>query len=478
MISKHRTYSLLIAIGCLFLWQNLSAQKEAKLFIAQTVHDFGHIEAKRGPVKHAFVVRNDGEAPLELLRVTCANRLITTHWPKAPIAPGETAHIEVTYTPAAAQSGSFSTPINVLSNASSEATMLVVKGHVRPDPNAPKAPSAEFAPDQWTFDFGKINEGDGFATHVFRVKNTGTAPLHISHVQSSCGCAEPEWTRTPIPAGGTGDVVITYDPTNRPGPFRKNVTVYSDAKGGRHKLTITGEVIPEQQEQKIVFPDSIGHIGVQQRRFDFYLLREREIASQEVWIENLSDSEVTLAFAHLPAYIHVDAPTQLAPHKAERMKVTVDGKTIHSKGRTAGHFVWKSRSTSEGGEETTREIPVAVNVVDDFSTLSQTDKDAGPALTLSATIIDFTATKKGATKQQLTLTNSGRSPLTIYSLTCDAPWLKIAGNKKKELRPGESMTLTLSIKPKEVFGHHAGTDLYLVCNDSQGPVRIVRIKTE
>ena len=476
MVGKHHhTLSLFIAIQCLFLWQSLAAQKEAKLFIAQTVHDFGRIEAKRGPVKHAFVVRNDGEAPLELLRVACANRLVSTQWPKTPIGAGQTARIEVTYNPAG-QSGDFNTLIEVLSNASTEATALVIKGNVRPDPNAPKAAAAEFSPDQWTFDFGKIKEEDGFAMHVFRIKNTGTAPLNISHVQSSCGCTEPEWTRTPIPAGSTGDVVITYDPTDRPGPFRKNVTVYSDAKGSRHKLTITGEVIPAQHDQKITYPDTIGHIGVQQHRFDFYLLREREIASQEVWIQNLSESDMRLSFTHLPAYIHVEAPTRLAPQKPERMKVTVDAKAIHGKGRTIGHFVWKSQKASGGGEAVTREIPVAVNVVDDFSTLSQADKDAGPALKLSATVIDFTQ-KKGATKQQLTLTNSGRSPLAFYSLTCDAPWVKIAGNKKKTLRPGESMTLTLTLKRKERTGQ-AGADLYVVCNDPQGPVRIVRIKTE
>jgi len=473
MIGKpHRALSLLVTIGCLFLWQYSAAQKEAKLFIGQTVHDFGRIDEKKGAVKHDFILRNDGQAPLELQRVTCANRSVITRWSRTPIAPGQTARLEVTYNPAG-HSGDFSILIDVLSSASSEATALVIKGSVKPNPNAPKQPMADFSPDQWTFDFGKIKEEDGFAMHVFRIKNTGTAPLNISHVQSSCGCAEPEWTRTPIPVGGIGDVVITYDPTDRPGPFRKNITVYSDAKGGRHKLTITGEVIAKARSHKILFPDTIGRIGTQQRRFDFYLLREREIASQEVWIENLSDKDVRLSFSHLPAYVHVEAPKQLAPHKAERLKVTVDAKAIHGKGRTEGHFVWKSQDAN-GREIATREIPVAVNVVDDFSTLSQAEKSAAPELKLSATVLNFAA-KKGATKQQLIITNTGHSPLVFYSITCNAPWIKMSGNKKKELRPRESMTLTLALKDK---AHKGATELYVVCNDPQGPVRIVRVMAE
>ena len=77
MIGKpHRALSLLVTIGCLFLWQYSAAQKEAKLFIGQTVHDFGRIDEKKGAVKHDFILRNDGQAPLELQRVTCANRVL------------------------------------------------------------------------------------------------------------------------------------------------------------------------------------------------------------------------------------------------------------------------------------------------------------------------------------------------------------------------------------------------------------------
>ena len=156
--------------------------------------------------------------------------------------------------------------------------------------------------------------------------------------------------------------------------------------------------------------------------------------------------------------------------------MTVDGKVLHAKGHTEGHFVWKSQGTGSDKRPVTREIPVTVNLVDDFSTLSQADKDAGPALNISTTVVNLSTTKKGGTKQQLTISNSGRSPLTFYSLTCAAPWIKMTGGKKKALRPGESMTLTFTIKPKETVAPMA--DFIVVCNDPQGPVRIVRIKTE
>ena len=86
-------------------------------------------------------------------RVTCANRSVITRWSRTPIAPGQTARLEVTYNPAG-HSGDFSILIDVLSSASSEATALVIKGSVKPNPNAPTQPIADFSPDQWTFVFG------------------------------------------------------------------------------------------------------------------------------------------------------------------------------------------------------------------------------------------------------------------------------------------------------------------------------------
>lgn len=98
--------------------------------------------------------------------------------------------------------------------------------------------------EQTTYDFGKIKETDGKATYIFKFKNTGDAPLVISRVNASCGCTTPEWTKEPIAVGKSGSVTVTYNPQNRPGPFQKSITVFSNIEGGTSSLIIKGEVIP------------------------------------------------------------------------------------------------------------------------------------------------------------------------------------------------------------------------------------------
>ena len=76
-------------------------------------------------------------------------------------------------------------------------------------------------------DYGEIDKGsDGIRT--FEFTNTGTEPLIIAKVYSSCGCTIPKKPETPIGPGEKGEIQVKYD-TNRVGPIRKTITVNSNA---------------------------------------------------------------------------------------------------------------------------------------------------------------------------------------------------------------------------------------------------------
>jgi hypothetical protein len=73
-------------------------------------------------------------------------------------------------------------------------------------------------------DFGKINEGD-IVEYTYKFKNTGDAPLIIQGAQGSCGCTVPNWTKEPIPAGGSGVVTAKFDSHGKQNAQSKTVTV-------------------------------------------------------------------------------------------------------------------------------------------------------------------------------------------------------------------------------------------------------------
>lgn len=104
---------------------------------------------------------------------------------------------------------------------------------------AVKEEAAAFSWDEQTFDFGNIEKGKP-VTHIFEFINNGTAPLLITNVKPSCGCTSPEWTKDPIPAGGTGFIKTTFNAANS-GIFNKTIAVSANV-AGQVVLTIKGVV--------------------------------------------------------------------------------------------------------------------------------------------------------------------------------------------------------------------------------------------
>ena len=79
----------------------------------------------------------------------------------------------------------------------------------KPD-QKPEGPLPAFQFDQVEHDFGTISEGD-VVQHTFTFTNNGEAPLVIENAVGSCGCTVPTYTREPIPAGGTGEILVKFD---------------------------------------------------------------------------------------------------------------------------------------------------------------------------------------------------------------------------------------------------------------------------
>ncbi len=99
-----------------------------------------------------------------------------------------------------------------------------------------------------SYDFGTIREADGPVSHTFTITNTGDTPLVITSVRAACGCTRPEYSKEPVSPGKSVDIKVTYLPAGRPGEFKRDITVKSNAKNAKRMvLSIAGTVIPENK---------------------------------------------------------------------------------------------------------------------------------------------------------------------------------------------------------------------------------------
>ena len=88
----------------------------------------------------------------------------------------------------------------------------------------PEGPLPKIEFETIDHDFGTIKEGQ-VVEHTYSFKNAGDAPLIIQSAQGSCGCTVPDWSKQPIPVGGTGYVKAKFDSKGFSNIQNKTVTV-------------------------------------------------------------------------------------------------------------------------------------------------------------------------------------------------------------------------------------------------------------
>ncbi len=98
-----------------------------------------------------------------------------------------------------------------------------------------------------THDFGDITEGE-VVSHVFNFKNSGTEPLILSDVKTTCGCTAPSWTKEPVMPGQEGSITVTFNSSGKAGRVNKTVTIISNATNSPAYVKIVTSVLPKEGE--------------------------------------------------------------------------------------------------------------------------------------------------------------------------------------------------------------------------------------
>ena len=202
--------------------------------------------------------------------------------------------------------------------------------------------------DPATWDFGTIREIDGRVSHTFTGENRGDRPLVILDVVTSCGCTVPRFSQRPILPGTKTEITVTFDPTNRPGIFDKDLTVYSSDRRKIATLTIHGEVIPRPKSLEELYPvDAGGGLRLTTTLNAFAYLRTGQRVQGTFGYVNTSDRPIrlTLRPLHTSGLLRLDAPSQIAPGEQGSISSPISTRrTLPATARSA--MRWRSRSTA------------------------------------------------------------------------------------------------------------------------------------
>ena len=93
-------------------------------------------------------------------------------------------------------------------------------------------------------DFGTINEGDR-VDYTYKFKNEGSADLIISDAKASCCCTIPEYTKTPVKPGDSGEIKVVFNSAGKSGLQQKTVTLTLNTETGTEMLNFKADVTPK-----------------------------------------------------------------------------------------------------------------------------------------------------------------------------------------------------------------------------------------
>lgn len=125
------------------------------------------------------------------------------------------------------------------SSISNSASIGIPEQEKRVIPADGKYPIMTF--EKTEHDFGTIAKGSQ-VDYSFQFKNTGEADLIITRAVGSCGCTIPEYPKTPIKAGESAKIDVSFNSAGKHGNQQKSVTISTNTKAGAESLLIKASI--------------------------------------------------------------------------------------------------------------------------------------------------------------------------------------------------------------------------------------------
>jgi len=331
----------------------------------------------------------------------------------------------------------------------------------------------KFSFSEETFDFGSVKEDNGAVEHKFVFTNTGDAPIIVQGVQASCGCTTPAWSKEPIPPGEKGFVTAKFDPKNRPGSFRKSLTITSNADQPSKVIYITGMVEQKPRTPADMYTHKVGNLRLKYQSLNMGNITTEKPLSRSFDLYNDGEAPITfLDKVDKPDHITIQLePKVLAPQTQGKIIITYNPKAKNDLGIVSDPVKIYTDEATEGAKP----FRVVATIEEYFPPMTTEQLAQAPKLTFSSMIHDFGELKKSAVvNADFVLTNSGKSPLNIRFIKPNCGCTVVTLDKM-DIAPGESVTMKVEY---DTTGRR-GTDqksIVIFSNDPSAPTQQLTLK--
>ena len=270
--------------------------------------------------------------------------------------------------------------------------------------------------DKTVHNFGDIMLDSGPVSCTFTFKNISEKPVVVYNVVSSCGCTDVKWTKEPLRPGQSGTVSVTYSNDEGPYPFDKTITMYVSDIKKPVLLKVRGVSLAKAQPLEELYPATFGPLAMKSADLKCGNLEQGEQKSDAVMVANLSDKPADVTFGDVSEWLDIKvSPNPIPARGTAEMTYTV----------TASRDKWGKNTYQAtpvvNGKGYGSNINVTAFTRENFSSMSEEEKDKGPMPKFATSTFQAGKIRKGETVHaEFTMTNEGKRTFAVYKVDADA----------------------------------------------------------
>lgn len=176
---------------------------------------------------------------------------------------------------------------------------------------------------------GTLSEDTVPVSYTFLCRNTGTQPLTVQKLVTSCGCTQAQISKQHLTVGDTATITVRYNPYAQAGRVFSRVFIYTDLSDKRPTgvVTLTGEVTPSADLWKD-FRYAMGTLRVRRKSVSFGKVQAGSRRVETIPCVNSGSRplRISATAGFLPAYLTLRCePAELEPGQTGELVLELDG---------------------------------------------------------------------------------------------------------------------------------------------------------
>ena len=313
-------------------------------------------------------------------------------------------------------------------------------------------------------------------TYTVELKNTSAHAVEIKKVDTGCGCTTANFTQGRLMPNAKALVSLTFD-AKQLGHFNRVVRVFTEPNmgGTPAEIIVRGVVVTKIENYSGEYPCRMGSLLADKDNVEFDDVNKGQKLTREIHIMNPASQNAIPVVLRLPSYLTAEVtPKVLGPRQKGTVKLTLHSNKLLSYGlNQTTVYLGKNRN-----DKVSREKVITVSSILLPPVLANDDvkRAVAPRLEMSRNYIDMTPlAQKSKYKDEVTLTNNGRTVLDIQSLQLFTTGVNVSLDKQK-INPGETAKLTVTCKAKDLKKLRVRPRILMITNDPNHQKVVLEIK--